>query len=72
MKLETLIEMMHRQLSDSDITITGDTPLMELGLSSLDMIMMACELEHLHGLSVQLDALKDVKTVDQFFAAITK
>lgn len=72
MQLDTLIEMIHRQQPDIDITITADTPLMDLGLSSLDMIMIACELEHVHGLSVQIDALRNVKTVGQFFAAISK
>lgn len=72
MKLDTLIEMIHRQQPDSDIAITADTPLMDLGLSSLDMIMIACELEHIHGLSVQIDALRNVKTVGQFFVAISK
>lgn len=72
MKLDTLIEMINRQQPDSDIVITGDTPLMDLGLSSLDMIMMTCELERVHGLSVKLDALKNVRTVGQFYVAISK
>lgn len=71
MKLDTLIEIIHRQQPDSDIAITGDTSLMDLGLSSLDMIMIACELEHVHGLSVQIDALRNIKTVGQFFVAIS-
>ncbi len=72
MKLDTLIEMINRQQPDNDIVITGDTPLMDLGLSSLDMIVIACELEHVHGLSVKIDALKNIETVGQFYIAVTK
>lgn len=72
MKLETLIEMIHRQQPDIDIAITADTPLIDLGLSSLDMIMMACELEHIHGLTIRIDALKNVRTVGDFYTVVTK
>lgn len=71
MKLETLIELIKSQL-DGDVVITQDTPLIDLGLSSLDMIVMTCELEHVYGLSVQIDALKNVNTVGQLYIAITK
>lgn len=72
MKLDTLIEMIKRQQPDAEIVITADTPFVDLGLSSLDMIMIACELEHVHGLTIRIDALKNVKTVGQFYAAVTQ
>jgi acyl carrier protein len=72
MTLHTLIEMINRQQPDCNMVVTEDTPLADLGLTSLDMIIIAFELERVHGLAISVDALKNVKTVGQLYTSITK
>ncbi len=72
MNLLTLIEMIERMKPDYGMTVTQDTLLSDLGLSSLDMMILICELEQICGIEIQLDMLQNIRTVEQLHAAITK
>lgn len=72
MNLLTLIEMIERMKPDYGMAVTQDTLLSDLGLSSLDMMILICELEQICGIEIQLDMLQNIRTVEQLHAAITK
>ena len=72
MDITTLIEMIRQQKPDCEITITQDTLLRDLGLSSLDMMILICELEHICDIEIQLDTVQNIRTLNQLYAAITK
>lgn len=72
MNLLTLIEMIERMKPDYGMPVTQDTLLSDLGLSSLDMMILICELEQICGIEIQLDMLQNIRTVEQLHAAITK
>lgn len=63
MSIEILASMIRRQKPDCDLEITAGTRLDDLGLTSLDMIILACELERIHRISLTFDSLKTVETV---------
>ena len=72
MNLLTSIEMIERMKPDYVMAVTQDTLLSDLGLSSLDMMILICELEQICGIEIQLDMLQNIRTVEQLHAAITK
>jgi len=70
MNLQALVEILGRLKPDYGEAITQDTPLIDLGLSSLDMMIILCELEHAYGTDIRLDTLRGIRTVGQLYAAI--
>lgn len=72
MNLSTLIKIIERLKPTCEFAITEDTLLRDLGLSSLDMMVLICELEQIWDTKVQLDMLQTTKTVKQFYATIIK
>ncbi len=72
MNINTIIEFIQRQKPDCEIPITQDTRLTDLHLTSLDMLIMACELESLHNISIPFDALYNVNTIGQLYTVIMK
>lgn len=71
MSIEILVSMIRRQKPDCNKEITFETRLDDLGLTSLDMIILACELERIHNISLTIDSLKTVRTVGDFCNALS-
>ena len=60
-------------LPDPDTTINGDTDLAaDMGLDSLQVIDMAMEIEDQLDISIPVDLLADVRTVDDLSTRIVK
>lgn len=72
MNLEILIEIIERIKPDYGQTVTQDSNLRELGLTSLDMMILLCELEQSSNIKIQFDKIKEAKTVEQLYCLITK
>ncbi len=72
MNLQILIEMIGRLKPNYGVTITKDTLLNDLGLSSLEMMIMIYELEQTCSIEIQLNIFQNVRTVEQLYNVITK
>lgn len=70
MELKDLIKVIERFIPDYKNSVTTETLLTDLGLSSLDMMILICEIEKTYKIDVDLTMLKGVKTVKDFYTAV--
>lgn len=70
MELKDLIKVIERFIPDYKNSVTDETLLTDLGLSSLDMMILICEIEKIYKIDIDLTMLKNIKTVKDFYAAV--
>lgn len=59
-------------LKDEEIKITADSELVcDLGITSLDMMMLICELEHKYNKEISIEKLIEAKTISDLYAIVT-
>ena len=70
MELKDLIKVIERFIPDYRNSVTDETLLTDLGLSSLDMMILICKIEKIYKIDIDLTMLKNIKTVKDFYAAV--